>query len=279
MADMTDVADALVALITAAIYPSGTGSAPAGGVQCKIYQGWPEPKQLSTDLRALLAHVSVFPTATERVTDSMNFDWLQQSIAAPTLVLTVAGNTVTVSGTVSTGQNAALLVDGLPYVYAVQAGDTLTSIATALTALVSAARTASNVGPVITIPATHSLVARIGVQGVNFRVLRRQEKVFQVTVWANSPAQRETVAKIVDPTLSGAYRTILPDGTQATVRYKSSIQDDGAQKAGIFSRHMLFAVEYQTTDTVSATQIVIEQLGVSAQQSTGVQTGNVTVYS
>ncbi|MYM89699.1 hypothetical protein GTP91_21280, partial [Rugamonas sp. FT82W] len=124
MADQTDVAQALVAAISAAVYPNGTGAPSITGVAAVIYAGWPNAATLSADLTAGKAHVSVFPTASERVTQSASSDWMAQPIAPATLSLTVAANTVTVAGTPAAGQNAAVLADGQPVVYAVRAGDT-----------------------------------------------------------------------------------------------------------------------------------------------------------
>ncbi|WP_392336230.1 hypothetical protein [Pantoea stewartii] len=68
-----------------------------------------------------------------------------------------------------------------------QPTDTLTTIATALAVLIAGA---SNVGPVITMPSTASFEVRIGSNDTVGRILRRQEKDFQITVWAGSPDVR-----------------------------------------------------------------------------------------
>jgi len=279
MADQTDVANALVAAIAAAVYPSGIGAPSLTGIPVLVYQGWPIAQNLDRELGAGRANVSVFPTATEHVTESLNMDWEQLSIGTPTVGLTVNGSSVSVGGTVVSGQNVALLVDGKPFVYPVQASDTLASIGTALAALVSASRSASNVGPVVTIPGARTIVARVGVAGTLMRLLRRQEKLFQITVWANSPAARDPLATAIDVALAGSYRQSMPDGTMAILRYRNSVQSDATEKAGIFRRDIFVAAEYVSTDSTAATQIVAEQLGVTAQSLTGAQTGALTVYS
>lgn len=279
MADQTDVAQALVAAISAAVYPNGTGAPSITGVAAVIYAGWPNAATLSADLTAGKAHVSVFPTATERVTQSASSDWMAQPIAPATLSLTVAANTVTVAGTPATGQNAAVLADGQPVVYAVRAGDTPTAVATGLATLLNAQRPASNVGAVVTVPGVRALVARVGVSGSNMRVLRRQEKVFQVSVWAASAAARDPLAAAIDVALAGAGRVALADGTSGTLRYRRSVQNDAMENATIFRRDILYAVEYAITDSASATQIVAEQFGVAMQFATGGQYGATTLYS
>ena len=68
MADLTDVAAALVTACAAIIYPNGTGSASITGVGVRVYQGWPNAKQLADDLAAGKAHVSVYPQKVSKVT-------------------------------------------------------------------------------------------------------------------------------------------------------------------------------------------------------------------
>lgn len=278
MADFTDVADALVSVIAPIAYPSGTTQPSVVNAPVVVYQGWPNAVQLDKDLKAGKVHVSVWPTPTERETSSRMPDWQTLSISAPTVTLTVNGSTVTVGGTGGAGQNAALIVDGKPYVYAVQANDTPTSIATALATLVSVDRPASSAGAVITIPNPRTLTARVGTQGTSIRELRRQEKVFQISVWANCFDKRDPLAKKIDAALAGMSRISLVDGLQGVLRYKSSIQHDDTQKNGIYRRDMLYAVEYSITETSADTQIVTDQVSVSPQMS-GAPIGQIIINS
>ena len=76
----------------------------------------------------------------------------------------------------------------------------------------------------------------------------------------------------------------LPDGTQGILRYRGSVQNDESQKQQIWRRDILCAVEYATTDTTSATQIVVEQTNVSVQAGNAAIDSNspiaqVTIYS
>lgn len=61
MADQSDVAEALLGLATAAVYPGGPAAPSVAGVPVRLYRGWPDPETLAADLRAGAAHVSVFP--------------------------------------------------------------------------------------------------------------------------------------------------------------------------------------------------------------------------
>lgn len=269
MADMTEVADALVGIIAAVVYPNGIGQPPAGGVQAKIYQGWPDPAQLAKDLAAHVAHISVFPTAQEKVTTRRFPDWQQITAPAPTLTATVAGNTVTIGGTVSTPQAIDLIVDGVDYAYAVQAGDTLTSIAAALVGLLTANETASNAGPVITIPTSHKIAARIVASGTSGREVALEERVFKVSIWADCFDRREPLAKVIQPTLADITRLAMPDGTAATSQYSGSQQVDTEQKQGIYRRDINLSIEYSTVLTRTDTTVGIVQIHPSVIVGTG----------
>jgi hypothetical protein len=265
MADQTDVANGLVGLIAAIAYPGGDAqpSTAPDAVAVKTYQGWPTTSALDTAMLEKQIHVSVWPTPTEKMVDQRAAEWVQASIGTPTVIMVVSGTQVTISGTGAASQNTSALVDGKPYIYAVQANDTPTSIATALAALISADRTASNSGPVLMIPNSHSITARVGVVGTNIRELQRIEKVFQVSIWAASPDARDPFAKLVHSSLAATYRMTLVDGSIANIRYKGSIQRDNEQKNGIYRRDILFSIEYSITQTSTAVEVISGQLGIA----------------
>lgn len=68
MADASEVSTALVNLISAAIYPTGINNASAVGFGVKVYAGWPDPVGLETDLKANIAHITIWPMPHEKVT-------------------------------------------------------------------------------------------------------------------------------------------------------------------------------------------------------------------
>ena len=266
MADLTDVSDALVTLIAQALYPNGTGQPSATGVPALIYAGWPQASQLDTDLAAIPGgtgriHVTVFPTKTERNTTRYSTVPQPQTVTAATITLTVNGQQITLGGTVSTPQNVAVLVDSSAYAYAVRAGDTLSSIATALAVQIQGA---SASGAVITI-ANGSVIraARAGGSGVSLAEIRRQQRVFQITIWADTPDHRKAVATIIDPLLADTEFVTLADGTGARVIYQSSCDDDASQKANCYRRDLLYQIEYATTKQVGSTEVVVAQENVA----------------
>lgn len=264
MADVTDVADALVSLISAALYPNGTSQpSAANSLPCVIYQGWPQPKQLDADLGAATPkiHVSVYPRDEERYVEQFPNTASTVTVNAITLTATIASQQITIGGAVPSptfyAHNVSILVNGKYYVYAVQASDTPTSIATALATLINAdVAGTSNTGPVITLPAGARIAAaRVGTIGTQYRELRRQERGFQVTVWANCHSSRNAVAKVIDVAIAQTQFLTLVDGYSGRLRYRSSPMSDDLEKSRIYRRDFMMTVEFATTVQIVATQV------------------------
>ena len=268
MADLSDVESVLASSAAALLYPAGTGSPSAVGVAVKVYPGWPNGATLDADLRATVptCHVSIYPRPEERNTTRYSpADWKQVSKQTPALVLAIVGQTVTLSGVNPGASNPhvlALIVNGLPYVYAVLPADTLATAATALAALVPGATAA---GAVVTMPASARLLAaRVAVTGTSLREVRRQERLFQIAVWADTPAHRDAISQLLDAAFADLRWLTMPDGTGARLIYKSSAVSDMLQKDCLYRRDLFYTVEYATTITEVETQIAIEQLNLSA---------------
>ncbi len=260
---MADLADAVNTVV--AIYPAGTSMASVTGLPTVIYAGAPTAVRLDADLAGFSngqggrIHVSVMPGEKERVTTRFLQDWQPLIVNAPTVTLTVSGQTVTVAGG---GQPSAQLVcvfvNGVPYPYVVQPGDTATSIATALAALISVAVPGvASAGPVLSLPATARLGAvRVGGSGTMFRELGRQERELQITVWADTPANRDATAQAIDVALRGVPYLTMPDGLAARMQYCGTRQEDMLQKANLYRRDLNYGVEYATTVVQGAVQIM-----------------------
>lgn len=264
MADLIDVENALVALISQTLYPNGTALPSVAGLPVKVYAGWPTSNQLDADLRAGTANISVYPGGSERNTTRYPKTWQTLAVNVPTLTLTISGQTVTVGGAMPSpffAHNFALLVGRKNYAYALQATDTLTSIATALAALLAVDYPgATSAGAVITLPVSaHVTAAKVGVTGTSIREIRRQERVFQITAWCDTPAHRDAVVQPVDIALAATEFLTLADGTAARLIYKGSPVTDATQKAKLYRRDLLYTVEYATTQVETDTQVVAMQ--------------------
>jgi len=271
MADLSEVLTVLATTIAGAVYPNGTTQPSAVGVAVKVYPGWPNAQQLDADLRAAtpVCHVSVYPQPAERNTTRYMPTWQQASINNATLVLNTAGQTVTVAGSIPPVNNphvVSLLVNGKAYPYAVLTTDTVASIASALAALVAVDLPgATALGALITLPANARLLAaRVGVTGQAVKEVRRQERRFQIGIWANTPANRDALAKLIDPILAATTFLTLPDGTAGRIVYQGSAMSDALQKDCLFRRDLFYTVEYGTTLAETETQITQGQLNVSA---------------
>lgn len=270
MADFSDVQSALVALAVQAVYPNGTGQASVTGQGVSVARGWPNPQQLDADLKVGKCTVTVYPRPEETNTTRFPRDWQTLVVNAATLTLTAVGQVVTVGGTVPpTGNphNLVVIVNGLPYVYAVQTSDTLTGIATALAALIAVnVPGTTNTGPVITLPNSARLTAtRVGLQGTAIREIRRQSRLFQVSIWADTPAHRITVASAVDIAMASTQFLTLADGSAARLIYKNSRDHDEYQKDRLYRRDLFYSVEFATTQTETETQITVEQTNTGLQ--------------
>lgn len=270
MADIDDVLNALVNLAVGALYPNGTSQPSVTGLPTVVYPGWPQSSQLDADMAGFAAtpstgriHITVYPLPQEKVTTRYSANYSTPEAPSPTLALTLAGHAVTVSGTVTVPQNVGLVIDKKPYLYAVQATDTLASIATALAAQITGASAA---GPIITIPASaQNISPRVGTTGTSLAMTKQQTRSVQMTVWADTPAHRSATAQVIDGALSNTRFLTLPDGTSGRLVYQSSPWDDMTQKANVYRRDLIYTVDYPTTVSASASQVltVHETLGVS----------------
>jgi hypothetical protein len=299
MADLADVMNVLVKRAECAVYPNGVLTSQGvkipsiTGTDIVVYPGWPSSDNLDQDLAAGKTHVSVFPKVEERNTTRYRrkqivtkspVSTLTLSIQTPNggnieleaggnLILEGSGNlelegdslTVVVGGTVSVPQNVMLRINGNDYVYGVQASDTLNTIAAALAALVavdvagtSAQGSSINIGPTGRVQA-----ARVGAFGTVVREIRRQERIFMVTVWAGTPSLRDTIAAAIDTELAAQEFLTMPDGYAARLIYKNSPVVDALQKAVVYRRDLNYSVEFATTISEQAAAVIAPKLTIN----------------
>lgn len=270
MADLSDVLAALVAASTAAVYPGGIGQASVSGTQIKVFPGWPVQQQLDADMGAGICHVSIYPRDEESPTTRyLNDGESVVSISTAKMAAAVAGQTVTLSGVIPAANDphvVVLMVNGKPYAYQVLVADTLATTATALAALV-AVDVAGTVaaGAVITAPAPARITAaRVVTSGVYAKELRRQRRLFQVTVWAPTPTLRDQVSGPLDVALADVRFLALPD-QKARLLYKGSPMSDGNEKARIYRRDLLYTVEYGTSKLTTVMTVGVDQVNVTPQ--------------
>lgn len=276
MSDTIDVQNVLAGIAASAIYPNGTGAASITGTPVVVYAGWPASSTLTADLQAGKCHVTVFPTQIERNVTRYRTNQHVMNRVPATITATVSGQTITFGGTVQVPQNIAIFVNGVPFTYAVQANDTLTSIATALATAISSVATegcvevetesgvqivleqpATSNGPVLTLGNTSRIGAvRIGSYANTAAEFKRQERVFMVTIWADTPAHRDTIGAAVDVALMQLEWLTMPDGYAARIIYKNSPVSDGLQKEYLYRRDLNYSVEFASTVQSTAADVV-----------------------
>lgn len=103
-----------------------------------------------------------------------------------------------------------------------------------------------------------------GIGGL-IREIRRQERVFQISVWCDTPTHRDVVASTIDSVLSITQFLNMPDGFGARLVYRNSSQSDGGQKSKLYRRDLHYSVEYATTERTTATPITQIDVGISMQ--------------
>jgi hypothetical protein len=161
MADQSDVENALVSLVSGALYPNGTDAASVPGPDCRIYRGWPNSAALDKDLAAGKINTTVFPgSGAGHLTTRYAEQWVAPR-AEPSLTAVVTGTSVTFGGTADQGQIAGILIDGRSYAYRSQAGDTPQLVAASMAAMARGNSVVRLAGSTMTIAGAGSLVARV----------------------------------------------------------------------------------------------------------------------
>jgi hypothetical protein len=264
MADQTDVENSLVGLIAGFIYPNGTSQAPAQGIPAQVIPGWPVPAQVDTLMTAGTAAVWVYARPEVKETTRYPMVWGSATIVPPTITATVSGDIVTIGGAMPlpfTAHNVFILLVGQAFGYAVQATDTLNTIASALATLIAAAfpGTTSS-GSVITINSGAIPTARVGTTGTTVEEVGRFEQAFQICIATPTPAGRTAIASSILPQLMAISFITLPDGSAARLRARAPVDVDSGQKSNVFRRDLKVTVEYavtqsQTTATVEAVNV------------------------
>ena len=270
MADSSDVSNTLAGMIAATVYPNGTSQASISGSVIKVYPGWPVPNVLQQDMKAGGAHISIWALPSERkIGSELGRPYRVIEKGDPPLIATVSGLAIKLSGSVSVPTNFYVLIDGVGYHYPVQSNDTLITVATAMANQIPGATSS---GAVITLASGNSVVARTGGVGTAVRELRRQAKDFQITVWAPTPAMRAQIGAAVDQQLSENSGISLGDGTPSLLLYARQFDSDASENYLLYRRDLIYTVNYATTQTIAAPQIIAPVMHVTDASGNAVKT-------
>lgn len=273
MADVTDVQNALAALINAAIYPSGVVAGSRTGHRTRIYPGWPMSAKLDKDLKDHMVNVSIFAGKSER--NTTRYPREMRPISKPTsqLSASISGDIITLTGTPTAPGALTVVVDGTPFSVGIQPSDTLATLAASMGQVINQTRPALSSGATLAIQSAATLMVKRSADGVLGQELRRQERHFTISVWAFSPESRSDTAKLVDLDLAERHWITLPDGTAGRLRYINSMDHDEPQKSLEYRRDLVYGVEYATVKLLPGHEVL-----VASHELTGGQelNGNLT---
>jgi hypothetical protein len=251
MADTSDVENALKALVIATVYPNGTAQPSIVNTVVGVERGWPEANDLDTDLGAGQAIISIFPPqGLER--NTTRYPRQKSRLAKPvhTLTAIVAGNTITINGTVAVPQNVIVICGNrFAFPYGVQANDTLDTIAANLAALIAAQFPGTQAaGNIITVAGNPGILqARIASTAQIATEQSLQEKTYWITCWCPTPAMRDILAPAIDVALKQFDFIVAgTEQSRARIRYARSNTSDEGQKVQIYRRDLVYTVEFGT---------------------------------
>ena len=260
MADESDVSNALVAAVTAVVYPNGTGQQSVTGTPVKVYRGWPQAASLDADLLAHKVNITISPRdGMVRNTTRWLIDDIEAPYVAPDITAAVSGATVTFAGAITPGNAVGIGIGRFGYTYQVQVGDTLASIAARYAAFFGG----TSSGPAVTIPTNQTVTAASVALGSSSRDVRRTEQGFTISIWAFDYPSRDAAAAAVDTALADTPFLTMPDTSEARLRFGQTISSDHAENANLFRRDLIYMVEYSTIAVTNAARVLFAGANIS----------------
>jgi hypothetical protein len=254
MATEAMVLAALEQAAVSAVYPSGSPGDSVTGRPIPVYPGWPTEEALDEALKLGETHISIYPMPSmfRRTTRWQPVPHVVVALDC-TLTASVSGATATFAGTCAAGQLAGVLANGIGYAHAVLATDTPATVAAALGAIVPGA---TAVGAVLTVATNRPIEARAVASATTATETRRQERGFQISVWADNPDDRDTVADAVDGALAAIDFLPLADGTAGRLLKHGDSSSDASENAGLFRRDLINTVEWSTVSITISPRVL-----------------------
>ena len=263
MASVFQVEETLAAIVETAVYPDGEANPSVVGVDVKIVTGIPVKKTLDEYLNAGKAFVSI--NSIERMDRNVtrySKEWHTISVDTATIGVGIARTDVsdygvTLTGTITAGQLVVLQLGATVYTHAVLVTDTLDSIATALAALIPGGSAVANV---ISFSTLEKVTGGVSVSAIAAQEIKRQQKIFCVSIWSPTNEFRDTLGEAIDLHLSDIERFVLPDDFYARIIYTGTIDRDGFQVHRLYKRELDYSIEYPTTRTKTFNTLVVTEL-------------------
>jgi hypothetical protein len=259
MADLEAVTLALAQSIAGMIAIPGslTGQSKTG-VQTRVFPGWPLANDLKAALAAGQAFVSVYPRsgAASNVTRH-EARWKDLTASAITTTASVVANVITFAGTITLPMNIAVEVGPVKVVYTVPSGAPLSSIATALVALLVAQGVVAVAdGATVAITSADDAIVRIGGANTIGREAFRTHQAYQITIWAPTQAIRAATAAAFMGSFFAQTAIDLSDNTSAMLFFKSEQVSDHSEVEGLYRRDAIVDVEFSVLETDTAFDVV-----------------------
>ena len=193
------------------------------------------------------------------------------TIPIPALAVAVAGLVITISGGIQVGDVVNVQLGSKGAGYAVQATDTLTTIAANLaTALNSAGISCTSGGAQVTVTATGHPSASVGTSWNRTREIMRRRKVFFATLYSPTPYDRSWIGKVIETVYPAGTRLMMPDGTLATLvpmngNPMQSSDFDSQQRDTTWVRRVSWIFDFISTQTIPVVQVVADQINFTSQ--------------
>lgn len=250
MADISGVEQAIVGAISSILYPAGNAQPSVVGALCRVYRGWPNSATLNADLGSGAVNVTVATDNASGRTTTRYLPCWNNAPAQPGATATTSGQEIVIAGDPVTGDVVGAIIDGTPYAYRVQFGDSPDIVASNLEKLIQANRMAGVSGANINVPGAASIAVRVVCDRAASFESRRQEKDLRVICWCSTPPLRDAVATAIDSAFDQMDFLLLPDATRARIMYHNTAGYDQSQNALLYRRDLIYTVEYPTITTV-----------------------------
>ncbi|WP_024516848.1 hypothetical protein [Bradyrhizobium sp. Tv2a-2] len=290
MADLSDVTAYLKSQAISAVYPNGTLQPSIVGLDCLVVEGWPNAAKLDLDVAGMTLdnsrkpplevqrpngprmNVSVFPMAGTGVSTYQIQDETR-IISQPTYGITfvVIGDVIYASGQPGPGEYLTVEADR-QFIYSAT-GATLPAILSTLATQAQANYpTASSTATSLSIPAKFSFSVRQGGVGVMGKVTWRQKHCVMVSVWADTPDHRTTLASAVDNLIKQNLKVSMPDTSQAVIRYsRTNVIDEGEART-VYRRDLIYEAEYATLEEFPGYVVTSVTIDIANPSNTAIAT-------
>lgn len=258
MASILEVQTTLKTLITNVIYPNGIAQPSIIDNDVIIMLGYPVKGSLDSYMKDGKVAVSISTVEKmDRNTTRYSKRWHNINVPNANVVLTVGNDfVITVSGTPTNNEIATIVTSSETASYQITDLDTLDDIAAALGAQLTGAVVVNNT---IFVSGETFFKVGVAVKALAAKEIKRQQKIFCVTLWSPNEVFRDQLGEAVDVYLSDIERFVLPDDFFARIIYNGTVDMDSIQQHRIYKREIEYLIEYPTTITEEFTTLVVTQ--------------------